>query len=46
MKALAIVLVLLRSIAGAAELQVHFVDVGDGVKIEVLDWGSKNLSIR
>jgi len=39
-KALAIVLGLLHSIAGAAELQVHFVDVGDGVKIEVLDWES------
>jgi len=24
---------------GAAEPQVHFVNVGDGVKIEVLDWG-------
>jgi non-heme chloroperoxidase len=39
-KALAILLVLVCSIAQAAELRVHFVDVGDGVKIEVLDWGS------
>src|SRR6266567_4975052 len=40
MKAWAIALALLPLIARAAELQVHFVDVGDGVKIEVLDWGS------
>lgn len=40
MKALAILLLLSYTFAQGAEPQIRFVEVGDGVKIEVLDWGS------
>jgi non-heme chloroperoxidase len=46
MKAWMFILAALLSLtAVAAELKVHFVDVGDGVNIEVLDWGSNGIAV-
>jgi pimeloyl-ACP methyl ester carboxylesterase len=45
MKTLAVLLGFVTSIATAADFAVHFIDVGDGVKIEVLDWGGRGTPV-
>ena len=42
---LAVIFLLFGAVAFAAEPKAQFVEVGDGVKLEVLDWGGNGRPI-